>query len=74
MILIMKTIIAIIAITAQNPPAIIDANNAATPAQMNSHTATTNAQNKIKIPQPTGEHKQIRVKITNANNIFFISV
>lgn len=69
-----KTIIPMMAINAQKPPAIMPANKATIPAQMNSNTATTNAQNKIKIPQPTGEHKQTKVKINNTNNNFFISV
>lgn len=74
MILMMKTMIPMMAINAQNPPAMIPANKATIPAQMNSHSATINAQNRIRIPQPTGEHKQIRVKINNAINTFFISV
>ena len=62
------------AINAQNPPAIMPANKATIPAQINSNNATTNAQNKIRIPQPTGENKQIMQKIKIANNNFFISV
>lgn len=66
--------IPIMAINAQNPPAMIPENKATMPPQIKLHKATTNAQNKIRIPQPTGEHRQISVKINNANNNFFISV
>lgn len=74
MILTINTMIPIMAINAQMPPAITPVNNAKIPAQINSQTAIMNPQTKAKIHHPIGKHMQIKEPTSKAINNFFISV
>lgn len=70
----MKTMILMMAINAQKPPAITPANKATMPAQMNSTTAMMKPQTKAKIHHPIGKHMQINEKISKPIKNFFIAV